>query len=385
MATTTAPDLSATHLQELVDAAAHFYVFSRPRPGGVRPIRDGGAVIGVELEERWHRLRAVTLGPPWLAPLSRHDEVGEAVATLAHRWLFCPDDFEAAPGVQPPPTAFDPSRSQRFVMLDGRGTFEDTDGQFLSFGAGHTMPSRPGVPVRAQAVGATLGGSGGFAAFDEGTIAWCGTLCPEGGFAGNALLRAMDRDGRFRVDRLAPGFRSGEIARDDGRYVIFRGQASPGDPVTPAMGPDGRPAGLTVVQSLRGLDLDCWVRGSQGPRTCDAFGPLIGSITAHVAFDPQAPGGGVADPIPFATFDEFHFRDRDGRRVGGFTADSSEGRVFKTLVGGQPAIRFAGVGMIREGDGIFAGIRGQMTDSSVVLFAPHVSASVYVLRITGRS
>jgi hypothetical protein len=58
--------------------------------------------------------------------------------------------------------------------------------------------------------------------------------------------------------------------------------------------------------------------------------------------------------------------------------------VFRTLIGGRPAIRFVGVGMIRDGDGIFAGIQGQMTDSSVVLFEPHLSASVYVLRITGR-
>jgi hypothetical protein len=39
--------------------------------------------------------------------------------------------------------------------------------------------------------------------------------------------------------------------------------------------------------------------------------------------------------------------------------------------------------MIHEGDGVFAGIRGQLTDSSLVLFEPHVSASVYVLRVSG--
>ena len=381
---TVAPEISVYRLQELVDAAAHFYVYSRPRSRtGVTQIRDGDRLVGLQIEEVWYRLRAVTLGHPWTWGGERQDAVGEELATVTHRWLFCPDGFDARPDQAPPPTPFDPSRSQRFVMMDGRAEFGDTSGSFNTFCAGHTIPARSGNCVLVQAGGATLGGSDPFDAFNEGTLAYCGVLSPGEGFRGNVLLRAMDRSEQFRTESLAPEFRETPMPDDGGRYVIFRGQASPDDPVAPRMGPDGRPAGLTVTQSLRALDVDCWVRRYRRVQTSDVVGPPIGSITASVAFNPAAPGGGLLDPVPFTTFDEFHFHDDDGRRVGGFTADSREGRVFRTLVGGLPAIRFVGVGLIREGDGVFAGIRGQMTDSSVVLFEPHVSASVYVLRITG--
>jgi hypothetical protein len=110
-------------------------------------------------------------------------------------------------------------------------------------------------------------------------------------------------------------------------------------------------------------------------------GQRIGKILAHVNFNPAAPGGTSLNPIPFTTFDEFTFFDRQGRTIGGFTGDSSEGRVFNILVGGQKGIRFGGTGRIQGGTGPLAGIEGFLTDNSVVIFTPHVSASVYVLRI----
>jgi hypothetical protein len=374
-------DVSALRLQELVDEAVHFYVHVHSRC--VSQVRDGQQIVGLEFEQAWRRMRAVTLGGCWDMRALDRAEVGEDFARVRQLWLFCPDDFDGRPGVIPPPTAFDPSRSQRFVMMEGAADFDDVDGAFTMYGAGHTTATRPGVPVLAQAAGTTLGGRGVFEGFDEGTVAYCGTLCPENGFVGNVLLRATDRRG-LRTERLPPEFRTSGRSEEGVRYLIFRGQATPADPVAPRMGPDGRPAGLTVVQRLRGFEVDCWVRRHRTVQASDSVGPIVGSITAHVAFNPQAPGGGLLDPIPFATFDEFHFHDDGGRRIGGFTADTSEGRVFQTQVSGRPAIRFVGVGQIRDGDGVFAGVRGQMTDSSLVLFDPHVSASVYVLRLAGR-
>ena len=190
----------------------------------------------------------------------------------------------------------------------------------------------------------------------------------------------MDRDGTFQSgDALKPIDARG-TAEEDVTYVVFRGQAVPADPVTPRVGPDGRPTGLIVEQGLRLLELDATGRGR--PRSTESIGPLIGRITANVTFNPMAPGGSIRDPIPFTSLDEFVFHDPEsGRRVGSFTADSTEGRVFRTLVLGQPAIRFGGVGRIRGGQGIFEDIQGLMTDNSVVAFEPHVSASVYVLRL----
>ena len=92
---TVAPEISVYRLQELVDAAAHFYVYSRPRSRtGVTQIRDGDRLVGFQIEEVWYRLRAVTLGHPWTWGGERQDAVGEELATVTHRWLFCPDGFD---------------------------------------------------------------------------------------------------------------------------------------------------------------------------------------------------------------------------------------------------------------------------------------------------
>ena len=98
-------------------------------------------------------------------------------------------------------------------------------------------------------------------------------------------------------------------------------------------------------------------------------------------FNPAAPGGTALDPIPFTDVCDFSFTDNTGRDIGGFTADSSEGRVFNIKVAGQAGIRFGGVGQILNGTGTFQGMSGLMTDNSVVIFTPHVSASLYVLRL----
>jgi len=107
----------------------------------------------------------------------------------------------------------------------------------------------------------------------------------------------------------------------------------------------------------------------------------IGEITATVGFNPAAPGGGNLDPIPFTTSDQFVFFDRDRNQIATMQGTSDEGRVFNTRIGGAQAIRFGGVGGIQGGSGSFASIQGLMTDNSVVVFDPHVSASVYLIRV----
>ena len=55
--------------------------------------------------------------------------------------MVIPDGFEAAPGREPPPTELDPTRSQRFTMLDGEMRTRDRYGSgFRGFGAGRTFP-----------------------------------------------------------------------------------------------------------------------------------------------------------------------------------------------------------------------------------------------------
>src|SRR5215203_426562 len=374
-------------VQRLVDRAGHFNVFSLPdrnaaSPGSPGPGEARGG-SGWRIHEVLHRFDITSQAPTAQAPLRARNRVGEAVGRFTHRWMLTPDDFVAAPDREPPPTPLDPSRSQRFVMLDGTCTFGSGEDGFRGFGAGHTVPGTVnGQPqLLATAVGTILEGFGKFRGHEEGTYLYCGTLTPQRGFQGNLLLRVVDRQETFRADGPFPALEPRRDPEPGVTYLMFRGQAIPSDPVTPRIGPDGQPAGLTVVQGLRLLELDCKARGRGGVQSTDRVGALIGRITAHVNFNPAAPGGTALDPIPFTTYDEFVFLDKEGRKVGGFTGDSSEGRVFGTQISGLPGIRFGGVGQALSGTGPFEGINGLMTDNSLVLFNPHVSASIYLLRV----
>lgn len=374
-------------LQRLVDQAASFNVFSSPCADAARAairLRGvNGDVIGFRVNEDLHRF-SVSVQPPTAADgLKAANAVGEKYGTFSHRWMLAPDDFVASPGLEPPPTLLDPSRSQRFVMLDSVCTFGGGKDGFRGFGAGKTFPSTTdGEPsVLAAAVGTILEGFGAFANHSQGTYVHCGSLSPQQGFTGNLLLRVMDSQGTLRYAGSLPPMRSQPWPEPGITYVVFRGQAVASDPVTQRVGPDGQFRGLNVVQGLRLVSLSSGLRGDGSPRSMTRVGQIIGRITAHVEFNPAAPGGTALNPIPFTTVDDFNFTDGEGHDIGSFTADTSEGRVFNIAVSGQAGIRFGGVGQILNGTGAFQDMRGLMTDNSVVIFTPHVSASLYVLRL----
>ena len=379
-----APDV----VQDGVDAAAHFNLFSIPEQTAGKPAiydrNNSGAVVGWDIRENLHRFLISTHAPTQDAPLRATNRVAERLASFSHRWMLMPDDYLALPGSDPPATRFDPSRSQRFVLADSICHFRDGDDGFRAFGTGHTLPSPRGDgsrKVRVMAVGTILDGFGKFEGITEGTFCYCGTLCPDSGFTGNLLLRVMDRAEHFQTGASLPSPQAGPETEAGVTYILFRGQAIPSDPVSPNIGPGGQPIGLVVEQGLRLLEIDCAARGSGGLRTTAAVGPYVGRITARVVFNPATPGGSALQPIPFTAEDDFVWQDRGGEQLSSFTANSTEGRVFTTHVAGQPAIRFGGIGEILSGAGPFQGMRGLMTDNSVVVFAPHVSASLYLLRL----
>jgi hypothetical protein len=347
------------------------------------------AVIGLRVNEVLHRFAVTTHAPRQRTPLRAANVIGEPAARFSHRWMFAPDSFLAAPGREPPPTPLAPDRPQRFIMLDGLCTFGDAGDGFRGFGTGQTQPAmwNGRTQLLATAIRVVTEGFGKFQAIREGTYVYCGVLSPDRGFTGNVLLRAADPQGILRVDKDFRVLDARSNPEPDTTYILVRGQAVPSDRVgqEEEVGAGGRPSGLTVEQGLRLLDLDFKAAGRTGLESTDRFGPFIGRITAHVAFDPTAPGGTIYDPIPFTSYDEFVFRDEQGDEAGGFTATSSEGRVFHTEIAGQPGIRFGGSGRLLSGTGPFEGISGLMTDNSVVMFTPHVSASVYVLRVQDQS
>ena len=370
-------------LQRLIDQAAYFNALSISGANNGRAAihGQGSDCIGFNVEEDLHRL-SVTVQPPTAKRgLTASNAMGESYGKFKHRWLLAPDDFAGVPDREPPPTPLDPSRSQRFMMLDGVCTFGGGKDGFRGFGAGVTFPvaSNTGTQLLAATVGTILQGFGSFKGHEEGTYVHCGSLSPERGFSGNLLLRVMDSQNTLRTTGSLSPLRGQTFPEKDVTYIVFRGQAVASDPVTPRVGPDGQFKGLTVVQGLRLINL---ISGLiDGPRSVARIGQVIGKITAHVDFNPTAPGGTALNPIPFTTFDEIDFVDDSGRSIGGFTANSSEGRVFNIRIAGQAGIRFGGVGPVLNGTGPFQGMTGLLTDNSVVIFQPHVSASLYVLRL----
>jgi len=381
------PNIRPDELQRLVDQAAHFSMFSIPEKNGSNaPIfaeTGGDVVTGMKISEVLHRFKIEVQPPTSERPLRASKFVGEAAGRFTHRWLVIPDDFVAAPGQEPPSTALDPSRSQRFVMINSTCKFGAGKDGFHGFGTGQTFPvtinGRP--QLHAVAIGNVMEGFGKFKNHNAGTYVYCGSLSVEQGFTGNILLRIMDHQGTLHTSASLPPLESKPDPEPEFTYMVFRGEAVPADPVTPRIGPNGQLQGLNVEQGLRLLHLDFNAKTYRGLQSSDRVGQVIGRILAQVNFNPAAPGGTALNPIPFTTFDEFTFLDRQGKTIGSFTGDSNEGRVFNILVGGQKGIRFGGTGRVLGGTGPFKGIEGLLTDNSVVVFTPHVSASVYVLRI----
>lgn len=374
-------------VQRLIDRAAHFNMLSLPdRAGGGAAIANGNGTVGLRIREVLHRFEIRMELPGRSAGLRAANVVGEPAASFEHRWLLVPDDWHALPDREPPATVLDPSRSQRFAMLDSVCRFGDGRDGFRGFGTGSTLPCGDGR-LLAAAVGNVMEGFGRLAG-REGTYLYCGEIDPRRGFTGNLMLRVVDPGEGLGGEGDLPTIEPMDHEPEPGiTYLLLRGQKrGRGQKTGYRFGPDGAVIGLDVEQDLRLVDLGFAARGRGGLRTTRSVGPVVGRMTARIDFnllDPGAPGTGTA-PIPFSSFNEYTIFDRDGREIGGFCADGTEGRTFlQQLAGapGQQALRFGGFGPLLDGTGPFAGIQGLMTDNSVVGIAPHALATLYVLRI----
>ena len=382
---------SAELVQRLLDCAAYFQLYSSPavrqdnvarQSAACAAVRNAEHTIGYQLRECLQRFEVVMQPPTRASGLHASNTAGEQIGTFESRWLFCPDDFEALPDCDPPATNLDPTRRQRFVMLDGECALGDNGDGFRGFGTGTTFPSAGGTLLVA-AVGNVMEGRGQFKGL-VGTYTYCGSLNSAEGFRGSLMLRVMDPQGVIQTAGTLPAIEVARWPESGVTYLTFRGQARETDKVTPLIGAGAQPLGLNVAQQLRLLQIDAAARGRGGLRSTSYIGQVIGEIDAQIIFNPAAPGGDALDPIPYTAFDEYKFTDRHGQAIGSLFIDEGEGRTFNLQLPGapgQPAIRFGGFGPILRGTGSLEGAEGLMTDNSVVSFMPHVSASVYVIRI----
>ena len=375
-------------VQHLLDQAAYFNLYSMPERGSPCAIRSGssGACVGFNVSEALHRFN-VRLQPPERGECLRAiNAVAEQMGSFHSRWLICPDDFVALPGCEPPATPFNPTRQQRFVMLDGECSLGDRGDGFSGFGTGTTFTAANGE-LQVAAVGNVMEGRGRFRGL-EGTYAYCGSLSEDVGFQGSLMLRVMDPQGVLRTEGTLPAPETLEWPEPGVTYFILRGQKKDRRAKTNySIGPDGQVNGLKVTQQLRLVEVDVAARGRSGLRSIKRVGPVIGKMGANIVFNlfnPGAPGTALA-PIPFQSFNEYTFYNSSGETVSSFVADGGEGRTFTMQLAGAPgqrALRFGGYGPVFKGTGPCSGIDGLMSDNSVVGIAPHAIVTFYVIRIT---
>jgi hypothetical protein len=390
------PDINAETypfgvVQHALDQAAYLNLFSIPdRQQLNTAISSGDAshdIVGIRVNELLHRFGTTVRPPTQDSGLKATNVVGELTARFSHRWMIMPDDFEAVPERDPPPTSLNPSISQRFVMLDGMCRF-DGEEAFRGFGTGQTFPVTIGG--RSQLLIAAVGNIiEGFGALKgrEGTYTYCGVLVPELGFSGSLVCRVLDPDDRLSRNTELPDPNWIPAIGSDMTYILFRGEKkSSQDKTHYQYGPEGQLEGFKVEQQLRIVRLDSTTRRPGGLCATRSVGPVIGRMTSQVFLNLIHPGapGTASSPIPFRTRNEYTFIDDSGRTVGSFCTEGGEGRTFNmNLVNlpGQRALRFGAFQILSNGSGCFSGIRGLLTDNSAAGIAPHALSTLYMICI----
>src|SRR6202049_4974827 len=225
-ATTALPDINAETypfdvVQHLLDEAAYFSLYALPQPGSPAGGHDAGA--GFCLREVLHRAQ-FDVEVSAAGGVRARNRVAEPIARHECLWSFAPEDFAASPGKPPPLTPFDPSRSQRFVMLDDAFTFGSGSEGFRGFWAGRPFSARRGGRgLSVGAVGSLLEGTGRFRGL-EGTYTCNGTLAPGTGFQGSIYCRVMDPRGVLRSERSLPEAHAALDPEPQSTYLTFRGQ-----------------------------------------------------------------------------------------------------------------------------------------------------------------
>lgn len=389
------PDLNAgTYpfevIQALIDRAAVFSFYSLPSgsagPAGSSCRRAAsGSRTGFRVEESLHAFQIAVRCPA--SDGARADNAaGPAVARFRSRWTFIPDSHRALPGRPVPAIPFDPSRPQRFVMREGEFRFLDGGDGFRGFGTGATFPPADGTgAVPAAAVGNLMEGWGRFAGL-AATYTYCGTIDSERGFRGHLLLRAMDPGGRLTSESAPAALPSRSDPEPETTYLLVRGQKrGPEDLTEYDFTPDGGIQGFHLGQDLHSVELGI-VTPVRAPTAALHVGGRLGRMTSRVhlnILDPGAPGTGRS-PVPFDSRNVYRFADGAGNELGSVTAEGGEGRSFNASLPdapGQQALRFGAFQRLTGGTGCFGGMRGWLTDNSVVGVSPHVTSTLYVMRL----
>lgn len=341
-----------------------------------------GRIIGVRVHEQSHRLQIRPAAPSH--GLRAANRTGEPAASVSIRWMLCPDNFEPLPGREPPPTELDPSRSQRFVMLDGEFRFNyERAGMLSAFGHGRTFPAIVnGQPVlRLGSVISSLYGTGQVAA--PGAInTVTGVISPPGAMQLHFLWRIMDSSRSIQSDWEPGELHEHPDPSPDTTVIALLGETDPDRPVTLITGPGSMPIGSNVVERLRLVSLDWRASSIGGIRSVLRIGPVIGSLSGKLSFQPFA----GATVIPISTSEgRFTFWNFEGRGIGELFANIEYGQAFPIPLAPAPVpvFKFSGFGRLLGGTGCFANATGMLALNAAVSVFPRTLSNLYLLRLDG--
>jgi hypothetical protein len=326
----------------------------------VLPVR----VSGIEVSEVLHRLDADAREPTVERGIAAANRIGEPLGVLTMRWLLAPDAFEATPSSVPPATELDPSRSQRFVMLDGVFRFRDrTASGARFFGAGRTYPLAGDGATRLMFAGAAVivEGLGSLKGL-RGSLTVAGEIRSRS-LASLGVIGRFDGDGPF------------EAAEQVGRLIDAAGGAPNATVLTLASEPvDGAPMGV-VEERLRAARIENDLANSSRPRSAFQAGAIVGRATGPLHFDPAERRCAV--PLVDARR-ELRFVDAAGRPIGAILVDRLEGTAFRDARAGDRTSRVIAYGPVSAGAGALAGASGLLTMDTEVS-AGGAAAGVYTL------
>jgi hypothetical protein len=400
MATATAalPDVNAQTypfdlVQHLLDQTTSFSAFAVPDAGyrerTLTPDHpedyfgiNGG--YGIDVRSGLHHFDATILTGR-SEPFAVSQKVGEEAGSLRCRLLFGPLGFPWAASGEPPCSIYDPWRAQRFAIRDCEFRIGRED-WFEAYGIGRTYPATvEGKPlVLAAAMGNLMRGHGRFHGL-EGTFTVSGRITDGLGFAGNVTIRVVDPEGRFRSDRDVSLFSAIPDPEPEATFLVMRLlKESSAVKTTYGPPPGGGLVSLVTPSQIRSVHYG-FVAPRYGPvRTEMRIGPVAGRMEADVHFDLLAPPGTAEKPVPFSTQEVYTFTDPDGRVLGTVEAAVEEGWAFNLqfpVAPGQAGVRFAGVGPLKGGTGLFEGAQGVLSVNSVIGIAPHALSLVHVIQL----
>ena len=382
-------------VQYLLDQTASLSMFATPDPSfGVEATLTPGhpedffginGGYGLDLKNHLRRFDSTVRfsGPSGFSVV---ESIGESEASMRCRLLFGAPDFTWSPSGEPFCMIFDPWRSQRFAIRNFDVQFRREDG-FTGYGVGRTYPMVvDGKPILLMAaMGNATEGRGKFHGL-QGSFTLSGRITGQLGFVGNVTIRFVDPDARLRSDREVSGFNAVEEMEPDATFIVMRLAKKSASVQTTYGPPTGLPGIVSLVtpSQIRTGQFGLHTHGYGGLRTEISTGQVIGSMDADVRFNLLATPGTAEKPVPFMTSEVYTFTDGSGRVVGTIECCVEEGESFNLRFPAAPrqaGVRFAGVGPVTGGTGIFAGARGTLAVNSVIGIAPHALSLVHVIQL----